>query len=276
AGVGLVVLSAANEREREARTNEGVARLDAERKKEQLRYNLYVSTMNLVSREWDSGNVPHALALLGQCVPQQPGEKDLRGWEWYYYERLCHGELRVLKHGKAAVNSAAFSPDGTRLATASYDGKLRSWDAATGEPVWSVRADDLMAVAYSPDGRQLATGAEDGTVKLWDAVTGQALRTLPGHTDFVRCVSFHRDCKRLASGSLDGTVRLWDAATGQEVRALKGHVGAVYSVAFSPDGTRLAAAGRDGASLVGTMCIWDTETGKLLRVFKEGRADSAW
>jgi WD40 repeat protein len=51
----------------------------------------------------------------------------------------------------------------------------------------------VRSVAFSPDGRTLASGSFDGTVRLWEAKTGRLLRTLEGHTDSVRSVDFSPD-----------------------------------------------------------------------------------
>jgi WD40 repeat protein len=103
------------------------------------------------------------------------------------------------------------------------------------------------SVAFSPDGRLLASGGDDGAVSLWDSATGEALRSLQGHTDWVRSVAFSPDGRLLASGGDDWAVRLWDSATGEALRSLKEHTRWVISVAFSPDGRLLASGGSDGA-----------------------------
>ena len=104
----------------------------------------------------------------------------------------------------------------------------------------------VFSASFSPDGARIATGSYDGTAKIWDARSGAEIHTFKGHSGYVKSVTFSPDGKRLSWASGDATVRVWDAETGQESLILNGHTAAVVSVAFSPDGRRLASAVRTG------------------------------
>jgi WD40 repeat protein/serine/threonine protein kinase len=165
---------------------------------------------------------------------------------------------------KLQIWGMAFSPDGTRLATASNDGTVRvwAWDPAHLAPepqpqlALPVRVDGYgNRVAFSPDGRYLATGGEGASVQIWNATTGKVEHTLSGHTGDVFALAFSRDGRWLATAGEDTTVRIWDAATWELRHTLRGHRGLVMSLSFSPDGTRLASGSRDR-----TMKVWDTSS----------------
>src|SRR5260370_34626192 len=108
-----------------------------------------------------------------------------------------------------------FSPDGKRLATASWDKTVKVWDAETGKEVFAPlgHGDRVLSVAFSPDGKLLATASYGHTVKVWDATTGKELLTLRGHTTNVASVAFSPDGKLLAWGAGyrgHGEIKTWD------------------------------------------------------------------
>ncbi|KAH8659477.1 hypothetical protein BGZ61DRAFT_523576 [Ilyonectria robusta] len=131
--------------------------------------------------------------------------------------------LQTLEGHDNSVMSMAFSADGQRLASGSWDNTVKVWDAATGACVQTLEGHDhwVMSVAFSADGQRLASGSHDNTVKVWDAATGAYVQTLEGHGDVVRSVAFSADGQWLASGSGDKTVKVWDAATGACVQTLE-------------------------------------------------------
>jgi WD40 repeat protein len=70
---------------------------------------------------------------------------------------------------------------------------------------------DVIGIAFSPDGRRIATASYDRTVKVWDTATGREVFTLRGHTAGVLSVAFSPEGHRIVSGSIDNTARVWDA-----------------------------------------------------------------
>jgi hypothetical protein len=133
--------------------------------------------------------------------------------------------------------------------------------------------DEVISVAFSPDGTRLATASFDKTAKVWDATSGQVLHTLAGHTAAVYGVAFSPDGTRLATANNDKTAKVWDATSGQVLRTLAGHTAAVRSVVFSPDGTRLATASADKTVRLYAMNIEDLLALARTRVTRSLKAE---
>ena len=82
------------------------------------------------------------------------------------------------------VTSAAYSPDGKQIVSASFDGTIRLWDAATGAQLHVLDAEEsVWSVAFSPDGKEILSGSESGTVSLWDAKTGARIASQKAHSE---------------------------------------------------------------------------------------------
>ena len=170
------------------------------------------------------------------------------------------GTLHATLRHDSPVNSIAFNPDGSLLASGSRDNVVRLWipDAETLQATLHGHTASVLSVAFSSDGSLLASGSADGTIRIWNPHTETLQATLHGHTASVLSVAFSPDGSLLASGSADGTVRLWNLVTETLQATLQAHMASVLSVAFSPDGLLLASASDDG--LVG---LWDPHTETL-------------
>ena len=221
---------------------------------------LYAAKMNLAQQAWERNNVGRVKELLEETATHSQ-----RGFEWYYWQRQIHRELITLKGHGAAVLAVAYSPDGQRIVSGSWDdsakvsGKAKVWDAATGKELLTFGGDggQMWSVAFSPDGQRIATGGQDGTAKVWDAATGKELLSLEGHRAAAWSVAFSPDGQKIVTGG-DETAKVWEAATGKELLTVRNGTG-VASVVVTRDGQRIVIGGWNG-----TAKVWDAATGKGL------------
>ncbi|KAH7634864.1 hypothetical protein B0T09DRAFT_276202 [Sordaria sp. MPI-SDFR-AT-0083] len=143
--------------------------------------------------------------------------------------------LQTLEGHSDAVNSVAFSPDGQRLASGSYDHTIKIWDPASGSCLQTLEghSHSVNSVAFSPDGQRLASGSYDHTIKIWDPASGSCLQTLEGHSHSVNSVAFSPDGQRLASGSGDETIKIWDPASGSCLQTIPTTT-SITDISFDP------------------------------------------
>lgn len=148
--------------------------------------------------------------------------------------------LKVLKGHASITDALAFSPDGKRLASASWDGTAAIWDVATGRTLFPLKAhtSHVVGIAFSPDGKRVATASYDKTAMIWSASTGKVERLLRGHEKEVECIAWSRDGKTLATGGKDGMVCIW-SPEGVLRKSFKGLLGEIKSIVFTPDGRQV-------------------------------------
>jgi WD40 repeat protein len=193
----------------------------------------------------------------GHANDRPPGVLELR-------EADTGKVIRELKGHKALVAGVAFSPDGKRVVSGSWDGTVKVWEADTGKEVLTLKGHEgiVTAVAVSADGQRIVSGgggvftkpngnlvdhaAAAGEVKVWDAGTGKEVLDLKGQAKGVAAVAISPDGKRVAAGGRDQTATVWDATSGRTVATLRGFKETVNAVTFSRDGERVITGDGNG------------------------------
>ncbi len=267
---------------REANRNLGAAQ-------EKLQHTLYGARMNLIQAAWESNNVGRVVELLEQQIPA--GGPDLRGFEWYYWRRLCNADLRTIKLPTEDLRiRGILSNDGRTVAGAvslpfhREWWEIRLWDTGRGEekrrlpaPLPAAPGEEYFRVvveAISPDGDRLAVamhhqsspvgGLAKSNLVVFDLRMGKEIFTVAPAPGFIRGAAFSRDGRRVAwtcvnreSSPVESTLNVREASTGQDLLSVS-TAGSMDAPTFSPDGTQIAAgviAQEPGVR------VWDAATG---------------
>lgn len=175
-------------------------------------------------------------------------------WERGVVEPFCE----LVGH-TAGITHGAFSLDGRRIVSGSYDCTARLWDAETGEEInqFNGHTQHVLCVAFSPDGRLIASGSEDRTVRIWDAESAEELARHDGLPRGIESVAFGPGAGHLTAQFEDGVLRVWEAHGGDQIAISNGFV-------VNSDGRRIAFLN----DTIHTR-IWDFESGENFELFRE-------
>lgn len=200
-------------------------------------------------------------------------------------EIAAQGRLpdRLLQMGHTGeVTAIAFSPDGRRLATGSYDNAVRLWDVPAGQEELKLTGHQKMitAIAFSPDGHHLASGSADGSFVVSDAETGATLYSRD-FRQWIDAVAFSPDGQYLAVSiqqseeeeQSSASIQIFRAGNGEELRTVPLTWSSAPQLAVTAD-NRLISSGFEGEE--DPVNIWDIAGGQLLNSFPiEAQAISA-
>lgn len=233
---------------------------------------LYLS--DLSQQQTAAGDTTAAILLALEGLPSDMTSPDrpyvVEAEAALYGAVQAHREVAVLSGHAGPVTDAAFSPDGSRMVTVSFDRTARLWDVPSGVEVavLSGHRQQIIDVAFSPDGPSLATASTDRTTRVWDAASGEEIAVLEGHAGALTSVAFSPDGGRVLTASKDKTARLYDAGSGAELAVLEGHGRGLASALFTPDGRHIVTASADR-----TARIWDSVTGAPIAVLEGHERD---
>jgi serine/threonine protein kinase/WD40 repeat protein len=173
--------------------------------------------------------------------------------------------VRILGEADERVYRVDFSPDGARLAAATWaeNDSVLVWDVQTGKPTLRLKhTGKCRSVQFSPDGARLLTVNDDRTPIVWDARTGAELHRFPPHAQPVWCDAAFTPDGRYVVTCVAGLVKVWDATTWAGVASLPGPEEAAADLpddrhlplSVSADGAWLAAGSGTGFK------VWATAT----------------
>jgi WD40 repeat protein/serine/threonine protein kinase len=177
----------------------------------------------------------------GLWVLAGSSDQTLQLWE------LASGRrVKVFEGHTKYVSSLAIAANGLLALSGSEDKSVRLWNLRTGRSELLYAANETVAcVALSSDGRLALTGGSDKILRLWDVSRIHCIRTLEGHTDWIKSVTFTSDGRWAVSGGFDKTIRFWELSSGRCVHVLEGHAAPILSVALSPDCRWAISGGQD-------------------------------
>jgi WD40 repeat protein len=196
-----------------------------------------------------------AFSLDGQAVVSGAGYTDTAIQIWSAHDGT---HLGTLEGQRSWIGDLIFTPDGSRLISASADQTIRLWEWPSRKPAGILRGhlDEVDGVEITADGRTLASRCKDGSIYLWDVTKPSGhpgYQTFPKRLDF-QTAAFASDSRSVVAADVKGRVAVWDTLTLNETRHLCGE--STNRSSISGDASRVVQADADGR-----LHVWDVRSG---------------
>ncbi len=185
------------------------------------------------------------------------GQRLILGSEAYVkvWDLRSGREIHTLDTPRRDIACAAVSPDGSLVAVAGKEQRVRVLNPNPAVEVRELQATTVTALAFGSSGL-LTTCEYAGKVKQWSPDTGHGLRDVANLGYSAGLVAFRPDGQRLAAVEPNGAVGIWDLSRGGRVGRLEAPRSLIRVLAYHPNGQILATAGENGSVLV-----WDLAGG---------------
>ncbi|EGN95623.1 hypothetical protein SERLA73DRAFT_186732 [Serpula lacrymans var. lacrymans S7.3] len=207
----------------------------------------------------------------------EDGTVKIWDWETGEFERTLKGHTK-------AIQDVEFDHKGHLLVTCSSDLFIKIWDSQNewqNTKTFAGHDHSVSSVRFMPGDQHIVSASRDRTIRIFDVASAHLVRTISGHSDWVRYVVPSEDGRLLASASNDHTARIWDPLSGESKMELRGHEHVLEVIAFAPvsaytairelagipntdrskrPGAYVATGSRDK-----TIKLWDTQSGQILK-----------
>lgn len=159
------------------------------------------------------------------------------------------------------VLCCAYTPDSNFVLSGGWDGMLRLWNTATGEPVTEFRANEkpISACAVSPDGKKILAGTLEGLLGTWNALSMKQESIFLAHNRPISGIVYSLDTRLMATCSWDSNVIVWSTSRERDGRTFGGHTDIITGCGFTPSAKAILSWSQDR-----TVRIWDVNRTRQL------------